>query len=329
MRYSTLTASVSSTLLLIALSTSVGANNPNQMRQAQQAKQQQALQRKQNLRTLKQRFADLPQAERKAQIKKVVLPKLRARIANDQNKIKSKDKAIKAENKKLAGAVKQRLRAQQQLESLDRQAQDLEAATARGAAGNGTVNQQVKLNNQTLAARKALTEATESIKRHQADIEKLNNQRKTHNERLVKHLKQKRDGKALISNKAVMPRYARARAAQAEDRAAGSGDNGHYQSFAETRRRAQRQYGQALSPVGSHYMSVDAIAGLPAARAPSNYGRLVLRPAAATDAEAPEADQERALPTAAGQRVREPTQSSDANGNYVLLPSAPAAALAE
>jgi hypothetical protein len=287
MSYSKLTASWSAALLLIALSTTVEANNPNQMRQAQQAKQQ-ALKQQQNLRNLKQNFADLPESQRKAQIKKVVLPKLRARIANDQKKIKLKDKAIKAENKKLAGAVKQHLRAQQQLESLGRQAQDLEAATARGAAGNGTVNQQVKLNNQMLAARKALTEAAASIKRHKADKKKLENERKTHNERLVKHLKQKRNGKALINNKAVMPQYARARAGQAQNTAA-AGEN-RYQSFAPAR---QLTYGQGLSgPTANQYMSVnDAVNGVRGAPPPSQYGRLQLRPADAPDAEVPGAGQ--------------------------------------
>lgn len=320
MCYSTLTASVISTLLLFAISTSVQANNPNQMRQAQQAKQQQVLKRQQNLRNLKQDFADLPESQRKAQIKKVVLPRLRARIADDQKKIKSKDKAIKAENKKLASAVKQRLRAQQQLDSLNRQIQDLEAATARGAGGADTVNQQVKLNNRFLAAQKAQMDANASIRLHRAEIKQLNNERKTHNDRLVKHLKQKRDGKALISNKAIMPQHARARAAQAQNTSA-AGEN-QYQSFAQARRARPR-------PTGSHYMSVNEIENMPAAQPSNPYGRLQLRAADAPDAEAPEADQYRALPTVAGQPARELTQANDANGNYVLLPSAPAAAISE
>lgn len=321
MSYSKLTASWSAALLLVALSTTVEANNPNQMKQAQQAKQQQALKRQQNLRNLKQDFADQPESQQKAQIKKVVLPKLRARIANDQKKIKSKDKAIKAENKKLASAVKQRVRAQQQLESVDRQLQDLDATTARRAGGADTTNQRVKLDNLRLAAQKGIMDANASIQRHRAEIKQLNNERKVHNDRLVRHLKQKRDGKALISSQSVLPQYARARAGQVQN-AAAAGEN-RYQSFAQARRARPRS-------TGGNYMSVNDLENMSPDAPPSNpYGRLQLRAADAANAEAPEADQYVALPTVTGQRARELTQSSDANGNYVLLPSAPAASVSE
>lgn len=304
------------------------ANPRNNNPQQQTAKQRQALQRKQAL-------EKLTPAQRKAHIKNVVLPKLRTRIANEENKIKSKDKLINAENKRLAAALTQRQRAQEQLDATGAQIEDVKAADARRPASPAALEQKLqKLRQRKQRLQTTLTEARSAVEHHTSQIRTLNGERKVHTDRLAKNLKQKRDGKEILSGKGIMRQYGESPIA--------AGGEGQYAPAPNQPARAQAIDARpSLRPVqyqgGPAQQAAQAVN--PADPVPANvYGQLALRPAGQQtagprpnrpvpqlqqQADAAGDDNYQALPNAALQAQRGFVQAVDGNGNQVMLPPAP------
>lgn len=334
MRRFAIIAGVLSCCTLSTFSAGAEAANPGHNNPQQQAvKQRQALQRTQALR-------NLAPAQRRAHIRNVVLPKLRTRITEAQNKINSKDKLIKGENKRLAKALTQSQRAKQDLDATDAQIDDTTAAMARKNPSPAGLEKKL----QNLRQRKdrlqnTVTEANNSIAHHRDQIRTLNGERKTHSDRLAKNLKLKREGKEILSGKGVMPQYG-------QSSFAAGGDGGRYQPAP-----AQSIRGQALdarpvilpAPYLGRPAQQAAQAVNPNPQVPPNtYGQLALRPAAGQQTDGPRPDRPipplprqaegvagegpyQALPNAALQAQRGLVQAVDGNGNQVMLPPAPAA----